>query len=192
MIHEGDCGVIGGANDDCRGNRRTRRKPAPVPLCPTTNPHDQVRFRTPDRSDGTPATNRLSYGAAFCVSLHYTSSVCFWYSAEHAQWCVSFDFFRCTSSLKPWVKCLVPFTYVFAYKSTLKIIILSLMLKRYQILIFYSFSFLQLGLRALQKYGRVSCWSDNFLGLHSESAGFESRLAYGPSNSVLKHNSSSR
>jgi hypothetical protein len=36
MIHEGDCGVIGGANDDCRGNRRTRRKPAPAPLCPTT------------------------------------------------------------------------------------------------------------------------------------------------------------
>jgi hypothetical protein len=29
--------VIGGAND-CRGNWRTRRKPAPAPLCPTTNP----------------------------------------------------------------------------------------------------------------------------------------------------------
>jgi hypothetical protein len=29
--------------------------------------HDQVRFRTPDRSGGKPATNRLSYGAA----LHY-------------------------------------------------------------------------------------------------------------------------
>jgi hypothetical protein len=28
MIHEGDCGVIGGADDDCRGNRSTRRKPA--------------------------------------------------------------------------------------------------------------------------------------------------------------------
>jgi hypothetical protein len=27
--------------------------------------HDQVRFRTPDRSGGKPATNRLSYGAAF-------------------------------------------------------------------------------------------------------------------------------
>jgi hypothetical protein len=27
-------------------------------------PHDQVRFRTPDRSGGKPATNRLSYGAA--------------------------------------------------------------------------------------------------------------------------------
>jgi hypothetical protein len=64
-IHEGDCGVIGGANDDCRGNRRTRRKPAPVPLGPPPQiPHDQVRFRTPDRSGGKPATNRLSYGAA--------------------------------------------------------------------------------------------------------------------------------
>jgi hypothetical protein len=38
MIHEGDCGVIGGANDDCRGNRNTRRKPVPAPLCATTNP----------------------------------------------------------------------------------------------------------------------------------------------------------
>jgi hypothetical protein len=38
MIREGDCGVIGGANDDCRGNRSTRRKPAPAPLCSTTNP----------------------------------------------------------------------------------------------------------------------------------------------------------
>jgi hypothetical protein len=27
-------------------------------------PHDQVRFRTPDRSGGKPATNRLSCGAA--------------------------------------------------------------------------------------------------------------------------------
>jgi hypothetical protein len=27
-------------------------------------PHAQVRFRTPDRSGGKPATNRLSYGAA--------------------------------------------------------------------------------------------------------------------------------
>jgi hypothetical protein len=26
--------------------------------------HDQVRFRTPDRSGGKPATNRLSYGEA--------------------------------------------------------------------------------------------------------------------------------
>jgi hypothetical protein len=32
---------------------------------PPQIPHDQVRFRAPDRSGGKPATNRLSYGAAF-------------------------------------------------------------------------------------------------------------------------------
>jgi hypothetical protein len=31
---------------------------------PPQIPHDQVRFRTPDRSGVKPATNRLSYGAA--------------------------------------------------------------------------------------------------------------------------------
>jgi hypothetical protein len=36
-------------------------------------PHDQVRFRTPDRSGGKPATTRLSYGAALyeCYSKLY-------------------------------------------------------------------------------------------------------------------------
>jgi hypothetical protein len=32
---------------------------------PPQIPHDQVRFRTLDRSGGKPAANRLSYGAAF-------------------------------------------------------------------------------------------------------------------------------
>jgi hypothetical protein len=32
---------------------------------PPEIPHDQVRFRTPDRSVGKSATNRLSYGAAY-------------------------------------------------------------------------------------------------------------------------------
>jgi hypothetical protein len=32
---------------------------------PPQIPHDQVRFRTPDRSGGKPATNRLGYAAAF-------------------------------------------------------------------------------------------------------------------------------
>jgi hypothetical protein len=36
-------------------------------LVPPQIPHDQVRFRTPDRSGGKPATNRLSYGAALPV-----------------------------------------------------------------------------------------------------------------------------
>jgi hypothetical protein len=36
---------------------------------PPQIPHDQVRFRTPDRSGGKPATNRLSYGAALVCKL---------------------------------------------------------------------------------------------------------------------------
>jgi hypothetical protein len=32
-------------------------------------PHDQSRARTPDRSGGKPATNRLSYGAALVTSI---------------------------------------------------------------------------------------------------------------------------
>jgi hypothetical protein len=36
---------------------------------PPQIPHDQVRFRTPDRSGGKPATNRLSYGAALKLLL---------------------------------------------------------------------------------------------------------------------------
>jgi hypothetical protein len=60
MIDEDDCGAIGGM----KGNRSTRRKPAPAPLCPPQIPHDQIRARTPDRRGGKPATNRLSYGAA--------------------------------------------------------------------------------------------------------------------------------
>jgi hypothetical protein len=33
MMDEGDCGAIGGIKIG-RGNRSTRRKPAPAPLCP--------------------------------------------------------------------------------------------------------------------------------------------------------------
>jgi hypothetical protein len=63
MIDEDDCGAIGGIKIG-RGNRSTRRKLAPAPLCPPQNPHDQTRARTPCRRGGKPATNRLSYGAA--------------------------------------------------------------------------------------------------------------------------------
>jgi hypothetical protein len=64
MIDDDDCGAISGMKIG-RGNRRTRRKPAPAPLCPPQIPHDQTRARTPGRRGGKPATNRLSYGAAF-------------------------------------------------------------------------------------------------------------------------------
>jgi hypothetical protein len=57
MIHEDVCGAIGGKKIG-RGNRSTRRKPAPGPLCPSQIPHDQTRPRTPGRRGGKPATNR--------------------------------------------------------------------------------------------------------------------------------------
>jgi hypothetical protein len=41
-----------------RGNRSSRRKPAPVPLCPPPIPHAARTL------GGKPATNRLSYGTA--------------------------------------------------------------------------------------------------------------------------------
>jgi hypothetical protein len=64
MIDEGDGGAIGGTKID-RGNRSTRRKPAPAPLCPPQIPHDQIQARTPGRRSGKPAINRLSYGVAY-------------------------------------------------------------------------------------------------------------------------------
>jgi hypothetical protein len=51
MIGDGDCGEIGGMKIG-RGNRSTRRKPAPAPLCPQQIPHDvpslisETKFRT--------------------------------------------------------------------------------------------------------------------------------------------------
>jgi hypothetical protein len=45
MIDEGDYGAIGGTQIG-RGNRSTRIKPAPAPLCPPQIPHDQTRDRT--------------------------------------------------------------------------------------------------------------------------------------------------
>jgi hypothetical protein len=50
-------GEIGGMISG--GNRSTRRKPAPMPLCPPQTP-----YANPDRSGGKPAFNHLSYGTA--------------------------------------------------------------------------------------------------------------------------------
>jgi hypothetical protein len=44
------------------GNQSSRRKPAPVPLCPPQTPYSPEA--NPGRRDGNPATNRLSYGTA--------------------------------------------------------------------------------------------------------------------------------
>jgi hypothetical protein len=68
MIDDGDCGPIGGIKIG-RGNRSTRRKPAPVPLSPPQIPHDVIPGSNPCRSGGKPATNRLSYSKAYGMTL---------------------------------------------------------------------------------------------------------------------------
>jgi hypothetical protein len=45
MIGEGDCGAIGGMKMG-KGNRSTRRKPAPASFCPPQIPLYQTRVRT--------------------------------------------------------------------------------------------------------------------------------------------------
>jgi hypothetical protein len=45
MTDDGDCGRIGRMKFG-RGNRSTRRKSAPAPLCPPQIPHDQTQART--------------------------------------------------------------------------------------------------------------------------------------------------
>jgi hypothetical protein len=60
MIDDGDYGAIGGIKIG-RGNRSTRRKPAPLS---TTNPTLPEPGSNPGRRGGNPATNCLSYGAA--------------------------------------------------------------------------------------------------------------------------------
>jgi hypothetical protein len=62
MIDDGDCEAFCGMKSG-RGNRSTRRKPAPAPLCPPQIPHVDPGS-IPSRRSGKPATNRLSYGAA--------------------------------------------------------------------------------------------------------------------------------
>jgi hypothetical protein len=47
-----------------RVNRRTRRKPVPVPLCPSQIPHGMARVRTLCLSGERPVTNCLSHGMA--------------------------------------------------------------------------------------------------------------------------------
>jgi hypothetical protein len=45
MIDDGECGAIGGMEIG-KGNRSTRRKPAPAPLVPPQMPHDLTWAQT--------------------------------------------------------------------------------------------------------------------------------------------------
>jgi hypothetical protein len=71
MIDEGDCGAIGGMKIG-KGNRSTRRKPAPAPLCPPQIPHDQTRARTQAAAVGSQRLTAWAMARPFC--LRYTSS----------------------------------------------------------------------------------------------------------------------
>jgi hypothetical protein len=68
MIDNGEiCGMIG------RGNRSTRRKPAPVPVCPPQTPH-AARTRTQAAAVGSQRlTAELQHGPlkVLIISLHY-------------------------------------------------------------------------------------------------------------------------
>jgi hypothetical protein len=66
MIDDDDCGATGGMNIG-RGNRSTRRKPAPVPLRPPQIPHDLTPGSNSGRCGGKPGCNRLSYSMANIV-----------------------------------------------------------------------------------------------------------------------------
>jgi hypothetical protein len=46
MIDDGDCVAIGGIKI-VKGNRKTRSKPTPAPICPPQIPHDLTRARSP-------------------------------------------------------------------------------------------------------------------------------------------------
>jgi hypothetical protein len=59
-------GAFGGMKT-VRENRSTRRKPAPVLLCPPQIPYDLTWGSNPGRGGEQPATNRLSYGTAVRV-----------------------------------------------------------------------------------------------------------------------------
>jgi hypothetical protein len=51
-----------------RRNRSTRRKPAPLPVCPPQILHDLTWAQTRAACGGKPATNRLSYNTALILA----------------------------------------------------------------------------------------------------------------------------
>jgi hypothetical protein len=66
MIGEGDCGAIGGMKIG-RGNRSTRRKPAPAPLYPPQIPLDQTRDPTRADAVGSQRLTALAMARPSCT-----------------------------------------------------------------------------------------------------------------------------
>jgi hypothetical protein len=69
MIDDGDCRAIGGMKTD-RGNPSTRRKPAPVPLCPPQIPHDLTWARTRAAAAGSQRLTAWAMARAYPYTLN--------------------------------------------------------------------------------------------------------------------------
>jgi hypothetical protein len=68
-----ECGAAGGMRIG-RGNRSTRKKTCPSSTLSTTHPTWPDLGSNPSRRCGKPATNRLSYGTAYSLTLLYKLS----------------------------------------------------------------------------------------------------------------------
>jgi hypothetical protein len=71
-----ECGAIGGMRNGS-GNRSTRRKPVPVPLCPPQIPHDMMRARTRAAAVG---SRRLTAWAMARPYIIFVSILCWKYN----------------------------------------------------------------------------------------------------------------
>jgi hypothetical protein len=68
MVDDSDCGAIGRMKIG-RGNRTTRRKPTPVPLCSPQIPHDLTRART--RATAVGSQRLTAWAMAWPTLPHY-------------------------------------------------------------------------------------------------------------------------
>jgi hypothetical protein len=74
MMDDGDYGAIGRMKTS-RGNRNTRRKPAPVPLCPPQIPHDLTRARTRAAAVGSQRLTACELSHDFAPSINSSLSL---------------------------------------------------------------------------------------------------------------------
>jgi hypothetical protein len=84
MINDDDYGAVGGMRVG-RGNRSTRKKPAPVPLCPPQIPHDLTWDRTRDAAVGSQRLTAWAMARPVCTINRILGSVPTANTGKHAQ-----------------------------------------------------------------------------------------------------------
>jgi hypothetical protein len=75
MIDDGDCGAIGGMKIG-RGNRSTRIKSVPAPICPPQVRHDRTRVRTRAAEVGNQRLTASAMAWAFALVTFIYLTVC--------------------------------------------------------------------------------------------------------------------